>query len=49
MTEPAVFQAHSSYVIDVVFADSGTLISAGMDGLVKLWSAPDWSPASTWC
>lgn len=49
MTEPAVLQAHGSYVIDVVFTpDSGTLISAGMDSLVKLWSAPDWRPLGTW-
>jgi WD40 repeat protein len=49
MTDPTVFQAHSSYVIDLLFTpDSKTLISAGMDSLVKLWSAPDWSPVSTW-
>jgi WD40 repeat protein len=49
MTEPTLFQAHSSYVIDLAFsADGRTLISAGMDSAVKLWAAPDWRPIATW-
>jgi WD40 repeat protein len=47
--EPAVFQAHSSYVIDLLFTPDGkTLISAGMDNIVKLWSVPDWHAVDTW-
>jgi WD40 repeat protein len=35
--------AHSSYALDLLFTpDSGTLISAGMDNVIKLWSVPDW-------
>ena len=49
MAEPTLFQAHDSYVIDVLFTPDGkTLISGGMDSLIKLWSVPDWSPISTW-
>jgi WD40 repeat protein len=49
VTEPTVFQAHDSYVIDVAFTLEGkTLISAGMDSAVKLWAAPDWRPTATW-
>ena len=37
------FEAHSSYVLNLLFTpDSKTLVSAGMDNLVKLWSAPSW-------
>ena len=43
MREQAVFEAHSSYVLGLLFtADGQTLVSAGMDNLVKLWSVPDW-------
>jgi hypothetical protein len=44
MQEPTVFEAHSSYVLGLLFTpDSRTLISAGMDNVVKLWSIPDWT------
>jgi len=43
MQEPAIFEAHSSYVLGLRFTgDSRALISAGMDNVVKLWSVPDW-------
>lgn len=48
MTEASVFVAHDSYVLDLLFTpDSQTLVSAGMDNLVKLWSLPDWALART--
>ncbi len=48
MKEASVFVAHDSYVLDLVFTpDSQTLVSAGMDNLVKLWSLPDWALAHT--
>ena len=47
MRELAVFEAHGSYVLDLAFTGDGkTLISAGMDNMVRLWTAPDWQPAS---
>jgi WD40 repeat protein len=43
MQDPTIFEAHSSYVLGLHFvADSSTLISAGMDNIVKLWTVPDW-------
>jgi WD40 repeat protein len=43
-----IFGAHDSYVLDVLFSpDGGTLVSAGMDNLVKLWSVDDWQPIAT--
>jgi WD40 repeat protein len=49
VTEPVVtFEAHGNYVFQVLFTgDSRTLISCGMDGLVKLWSVPDWEHVGT--
>jgi len=42
------FEAHSNYVLGLTFTnDSKTLISAGMDNVVKLWSAPDWTLEQT--
>lgn len=44
MKEEYIFEAHSSYVLNLRFTgDSQTLISSGMDNLVKLWSAQDWT------
>ena len=41
MNEPTIFEAHSSYVLELLFTrDSQTLVSAGMDNVVKLWSVP---------
>ena len=37
--------AHSSHVAGVIFSpDSKTVLSCGMDALIKLWSVEDWSP-----
>jgi WD40 repeat protein len=48
MEEPTVFLAHDHFVNTLCFtADSQTLISAGMDNLIKLWSVPDWALVST--
>jgi len=42
MNEPTIFEAHSSYVLELLFThDSQTLVSAGMDNAVKLWSVPE--------
>jgi WD40 repeat protein len=42
MQEPTIFKAHSSYVLGLLFThDSRTLVSSGMDNVVKLWSVPD--------
>lgn len=39
MQEHSVFEAHTSYVLDLLFSrDSQTLVSAGMDNLVKPWT-----------
>ena len=44
----STFQAHDNYVFQLAFTQDGkTLISCGMDGLVKLWSVPDWQPLRT--
>ncbi len=41
--DPITFEAHENYVLDVLFTSDGeTLISSGMDNLIKLWSVPDW-------
>jgi WD40 repeat protein len=43
MRESTVFEAHGSYVLDLLFSpDDQILVSAGMDNVVKLWSLPDW-------
>jgi WD40 repeat protein len=43
MYELTIFEAHTSYVLDLLFTpDSRSLTSAGMDNLVKLWSVSDW-------
>ena len=48
MREQAVFEAHGSYVLDLAFTgDSQALISAGMDSVVRVWSAPEWQPGRT--
>jgi WD40 repeat protein len=48
MVDLHVFDAHDSYVLDVLFSpDGGTLVSAGMDNLVKLWSVPECQPVAT--
>jgi len=40
--EFAIFEAHENYALGVSFTGDGkTLISAGMDGKLKLWSVPD--------
>lgn len=45
MREPLFFAAHASYALGVSFTPDGqTLVSAGMDGLIKLWSVPGWQP-----
>ena len=41
MNEPTIFEAHSSYVLELLFTrNSQTLVSAGMDNVVKLWPVP---------
>ncbi len=48
MREHLVFEAHSSYALGVLFTPDGqTLVSAGMDSLIKLWSVPEWQPIKT--
>lgn len=49
MTEPVLtFEAHDNYVFQLHFThDSQTLISCGMDNLVKLWSVPGWEHVGT--
>ena len=43
MTDPIEILAGTSHMNDVLFtADSSTLISAGMDNLIKLWDVPTW-------
>lgn len=43
-----VFEAHDNYVLDLKFTpDSSTLISCGMDALIRLWSAPGWRHETT--
>ena len=46
--EPRVFEAHESYILGLLFTgDSQTLVSSGMDNMVKLWSASDWKLVRT--
>ena len=41
MNEPTIFEAHSSYVLELLFTrNSRTLVSASMDNMVNLWSVP---------
>ena len=48
MREVTIFEAHTSYVLGMQFThDSRSLISAGMDNLVRLWSIPDWKMMRT--
>lgn len=48
MEEITSFEAHTSYVISLIFTRDGkTLISSGMDNLVKLWDAANWQLADT--
>lgn len=48
MREQLVFEAHASYALGVLFTPDGeTMVSAGMDGLIKLWSVPGWRPLRT--
>ena len=48
MQVPHSFQAHASYVLDLIFtADSRTLISSSMDNSIRLWSVPDWELRGT--
>ena len=48
MRETALFEAHSSHVLALLFTrDSRLLVSAGMDNLVRLWSVPGWRLVST--
>lgn len=43
MRKIAEFQAHDNYVIRVLFTrDGGTLVTAGMDNLIRLWSLSGW-------
>jgi WD40 repeat protein len=46
MHEAAIFIAHESYVLGLLFSRDGSLlISSGMDKRVMLWSVPDWTLA----
>ena len=46
--DPVIIKAHESHIPDVKFSPDGqTLLSAGMDYLVKLWSVPDWKLLGT--
>jgi WD40 repeat protein len=48
MTDPMTFEAHDSYVLGLKFtADSQTLISCGMDNVVKLWAVGSWEHIRT--
>jgi WD40 repeat protein len=48
MKEATIFEAHASYVLNLLFTGDGqTLVSSGMDNVVKLWSALDWNPLRT--
>jgi WD40 repeat protein len=44
MKEIAAFKIHEPYGLTLRFtADGETLITAGMDNLIKLWSVENWS------
>jgi len=48
MTTPAVIEAHRGHVLALRFTRDGrTLVSAGMDNVVRLWSVPAWEPLRT--
>ncbi len=48
LSELTVFEAHESYVLGLKFtADSQTLVSCGMDNVVKLWSVGSWEHIRT--
>ena len=48
MKDPTIFEAHTSYVLALLFtSDSRTLVSAGMDSMVKLWLGPEWPLVKT--
>ncbi len=48
MREKLVLEAHESYALGVLFAlDGQMLVSAGMDGLIKLWTVPEWQLVGT--
>lgn len=48
MERAVAFKAHAGQVLDLAFAlDGNTLISAGMDNVVKLWSAGAWEMVAT--
>ncbi len=41
--DPLIIKAHDSHISAVKFSPDGqTLLSAGMDNLVKMWSVPGW-------
>ncbi|MFN2190235.1 MAG: WD40 repeat domain-containing protein [Candidatus Promineifilaceae bacterium] len=43
MGDPIEFEAHDSYVLGLKFtADGETLVSCGMDNVVKLWDTDSW-------
>ena len=44
LKSPTTFIAHESHISDVKFSlDGQTLLTAGMDNYVKMWSVPDWA------
>ena len=48
MNRVTVFEAHDSYVLSLLWTrDAQTLVSSGMDNVIKLWFAANWSPATT--
>ncbi len=48
MNDPTTFEAHSSYVLGLLFSrDGSTLVSSGMDSKIKFWSVPDWKSILT--
>jgi WD40 repeat protein len=48
-SEPdVIFEAHTSYVLDLRFSPDGRrLYSTGMDNVAKIWSVPDWALLQT--
>ena len=48
MQQTAVFEAHDSYVLSLLWTrDRRTLVSSGMDNVIKIWSTADWSLGNT--
>lgn len=46
--DPFIIKAHESHISDIKFSPDGqTLLSAGMDNVVKLWAVPDWGHIGT--